>query len=74
MPSDKPRIDVMVSSTTLDLGEHRWRVGEVISRLRFVPRMMDLDATTGKDGIQYSLDIEMQGGLKDWQWLAIVLN
>jgi len=57
MPLDKRRIDVMVSSTTKDLGEHRRRVGEVISRFQMVPRIMDLDSTTGKDGIRYSLDL-----------------
>ncbi len=57
MPSDKPRIDVMVSSTTRDLGDHRRRVGEVVSRFQFVPRIMDLDSTTGKDGVTYSLDL-----------------
>ncbi len=57
MPQDKRRIDVMVSSTTKDLGEHRRRVGEVVSRLRMVPRLMDLDSTSGKDGVSYSLDL-----------------
>ncbi|NJL54345.1 DUF4062 domain-containing protein [bacterium] len=50
MPSDKRRIDVMVSSTSKDLGDHRKRIGEIISGFKFVPRTMDLDSTTGKDG------------------------
>lgn len=53
----KRRIDVMVSSTSRDLGEHRRNVGDIITRMQFVPRIMDLDATTGKDGITYSLDL-----------------
>ena len=57
MALDKRRIDVMVSSTTKDLGEHRRRLGEVVSRLKMVPRLMDLDSITGKEGLDYSLGL-----------------
>jgi serine/threonine protein kinase/formylglycine-generating enzyme required for sulfatase activity len=53
----KRRIDVMVSSTTNDLGEHRRRVGAMITRQLYTPRIMDNDSTTGKDGVTYSLDL-----------------
>jgi len=57
MSQIKRRIDVMISSTTRDLGEYRRRIAEIVSRFKFVPRLMDLDSTTGKDGITYSLDL-----------------
>ncbi len=57
MAGTKRRIDVMVSSTTNDLGEHRRRVGGVITRQLYTPRIMDNDSTTGKDGVTYSLDL-----------------
>ena len=43
--------------TSRDLGELRRRVGEGISHFQMVPRVMDLDLTTGKDGVGYSLDL-----------------
>jgi serine/threonine protein kinase len=55
MARDKLRIDVMVSSTTMDLGEHRRSLDQVITSLRMVPRMMDNDVATGQDGLTYSL-------------------
>ncbi|MCI0713722.1 MAG: SUMF1/EgtB/PvdO family nonheme iron enzyme [Chloroflexi bacterium] len=57
MSSKKPRIDVMVSSTTNDLGEHRKRLSSIISSLQMVPRMMDNDSAMSKDGLSYSLDL-----------------
>ncbi|GAB5491835.1 MAG: hypothetical protein Phog2KO_20500 [Phototrophicaceae bacterium] len=54
---EKRRIDVMVSSTTSDLGEHRRSLNDVITGLLMTPRMMDNDAATGKDGLSYSLDL-----------------
>ncbi len=57
MSTHKRRIDVMVSSTTNDLGEHRRRVANVITKLLYTPRIMDLDSTTGKDGLSYSFEL-----------------
>ena len=57
MPPNKPRIDVMVSCTSVDLKQHRERVASVISRLRMVPQTMDMDSTTGKEGLDYSLGL-----------------
>lgn len=56
MPKDKRRIDVMVSSTTSDLGDHRRRLGQIITNLLLTPRMMDNEAP-GKDGLSFSLEL-----------------
>lgn len=57
MAIEKRRIDVMVSSTTNDLGEHRRSLAGVINTQLMTPRMMDNDVATGKDGLTYSLDL-----------------
>ncbi|MBZ0274701.1 MAG: protein kinase, partial [Anaerolineae bacterium] len=57
MSGDKRRIDVMVSSTTNDLGAFRQRLSPIITNLLLTPRMMDNDSATGKDGLTYSLDL-----------------
>jgi hypothetical protein len=55
MSASKRRIDVMVSSTTNDLGEHRRQLSPIITNLLLTPRMMDNDSATGKEGLTYSL-------------------
>lgn len=58
MAEKKRRIDVMVSSTTKDLAEHRKNASNSIQRLRWTPLAMEFDeAKPGEDAISYSLKL-----------------
>ena len=41
--TDKRRIDVMISSTTKDLAEHRKQAADAVQRLKFTPLAMEYD-------------------------------
>lgn len=56
MPKEERRIDVMVSSTTSDLGDHRRRLGQIITNLLLTPRLMDNEAP-GKEALSFSPDL-----------------
>src|SRR5687768_2101966 len=47
--------DVMVSSTTLDLPEHRDKVRDAIERRGCFPRMMEHATATGETALDFSL-------------------
>ncbi|MFW5772086.1 MAG: DUF4062 domain-containing protein, partial [Phototrophicaceae bacterium] len=58
MPKPKRRIDVMLSSTTKDLPEHRKQATDAIQRLRWTPLAMEYDeAVPDADAISYSLKL-----------------
>ncbi|MEL7435878.1 MAG: DUF4062 domain-containing protein, partial [Chloroflexota bacterium] len=58
MATDKRRIDVMVSSTTKDLSDHRQQVSDAIRRVKWTPLMMEYDeAVSDADAISYSLKL-----------------
>ena len=55
--ADDPRLHIMISSTTMDLPEHRHEVSEAIQRMGHTPVMMEFgSAEWNSDAIKFSLE------------------
>ena len=63
--ADDPRLHIMISSTTMDLPEHRHEVSEAIQRMGHTPVMMEFgSAEWNSDAIKFSLEkVEKSPGL-----------